>query len=314
MGRAQFELGDHEKTLDTYKMACELTPHSITRLQNLGMMTYYSGNRVEAEKILGRTARLGIDSKMFDYQTLVLLAFARLESGDRKGLQHCRDDLARLLDRHARNTRLQRLAAIVDALILIQERQFARAVDTVRELCAKVKEPDFDFESATNLLSLLGQLANKAIQLDDVESVVDTLSLRFCTGRSMSELLAGATAVHPPYAERIHTGAAHILKLAENAMTLSLSGDPSGAVKNLLIHGNDALNAKLIETAYLVLQRYATKITEAKKYTDAVTEWRNRYGTINLRPTLGEPKRAAGGLTLRAGKRHTETRTEAQTG
>jgi hypothetical protein len=205
------------------------------------------------------------------------------------------------------------MAALVDALLLIQERQFARAVDAVRELCARVKAPDFDFESATNLLALLAQLANKAIRLDDVESVVDTLSLRFCTGRAMSELLVGATAIHPPYAERVHAGTAHILKLAENAMTLSLSGDPSGAVKNLLIHGNDTLNAKLIETAYLVLQRYATKIPESRKYDAAVTEWRQRYGTINLRPTLGEQKRAAGGLTLRTDSRSTDARTEPQT-
>jgi len=70
----------------------------------------------EAEKILGQCARLGLESKMFDCQTLVLLAFARLECSDRKGLQHCRDDFVRLIDRDEKNLRLQRQAVGVARL------------------------------------------------------------------------------------------------------------------------------------------------------------------------------------------------------
>ena len=303
LGRAQFELGNHEQTLAAYKMACSVTPYSITRLQNLGMMTYYSGEREEAEKILGQCVRIGLDSKMFDCQTLVLLAFARLEANDRKGLQHCRDDFARLLARDEKNERYQRLAAIVDALTLILDRQFARAVEAVRSMAARVKDPAFDFESATNLLALMAQLANKAIQLDDVDTVVDTLGLRFCTGRSMGELLAGAAGVHPPYAERIRSASALVLKHAEAAMALSLGGDPAGAVRNLLIHGNETLNAKLIESAHLVLQRYGDRIAEADELRDAVQQWRLRYGNPSLRPALSEQGRPAGALSLRAGRK-----------
>ena len=303
LGRAQFELGNHEQTLAAYRMACAVTPFSISRLQNLGLMMYYSGDRVEAEKILGQCARLGLDSKMFDAQTLVLLAFTRLECSDRKGLQHCRDDFVKLIDRDEKNPRLQRLAAITDALILIMDRQFARAVEAVRELSGKVKDPAFDFESATNLVALMAQLANKAIQLDDVEPAIDALGLRFSTGRSMSELLAGAAGVHPAYAERLRTASAEVLKLAETAMALSLGGDPAGAVRNLLIHGNETLNAKLIETAHLVLQRYGAKITEAAELQAAVLQWRAKNGNPNLRPALGEQGRPAGGLSLRTGRK-----------
>ncbi|MCZ8292770.1 MAG: response regulator [Hylemonella sp.] len=303
LGRAQFELGNHEQTLAAYRMACAVTPFSISRLQNLGLMMYYSGDRVEAEKILGQCARLGLDSKMFDAQTLVLLAFTRLECSDRKGLQHCRDDFVKLIDRDEKNPRLQRLAAITDALILIMDRQFARAVDAVRDLSSKVKDPAFDFESATNLVALMAQLANKAIQLDDVEPAIDALGLRFSTGRSMSELLAGAAGVHPAYAERLRTASAEVLKLAETAMALSLGGDPAGAVRNLLIHGNETLNAKLIETAHLVLQRYGAKITEAAELQAAVQQWRAKNGNPNLRPALGEQGRPAGGLSLRTGRK-----------
>ncbi len=301
MGRAQFEQGKFEAALVTYKMASTLTPASITRLQNLGMMSYYSGDRVNAEKVLDRTVRLGLESKMFDCQTLVLLAFARLESGDRKGLQRCKDDFARLIERNPDSTRHQRLSGIVDALQLIEKGQFAQVLSSVRDLCSKVKEPEFDFESACNLMSLLAQLANKAIQLDEVDSVVDTLGLRFAGTRALSELLAGSAVTYPAYAERIRNAHGQILKLAENAMTLSMGGDPKAAVNNLVFHGSSTLSGKLIETAYLVLHRYADKMTDTHDLAAMVQDLRHRYSTHITRAALGEQKRMAGGLTLRTG-------------
>ena len=301
MGRAQFELGKFDSALITYKMASELTPASISRLQNLGMMTYYAGDRVEAEKVLDRTTRLGLDSKMFDCQTLVLLAFARLESGDRKGLQRCRDDFVRLIEKNPKNPRQQRLAAIVEALHAIQNQQFSAAVAAVRAVASHAKAPDFDFEAASNLLALMAQLAHRSIQLDEMESLVDMLGMRFCTTRSLSELLAGATTIHAPYAERLRTAHTQILKLSEHAMSLSLGGDPRAAVEELLRHGTATLNSKLIETAYLVLHRYADKIADAASLRETVQELRTRFATHSNKPVLGEQKRQAGGLTLRTG-------------
>jgi hypothetical protein len=244
---------------------------------------------------------------MFDCQTLVLLAFARLETNDRKGLQRCRDDFARLIERNPDNPRQQRLSSIVDALQLIEQSQYAQVLQVVRKLCERIRDPAFDFESATNLIALLAQLANKAIQLDEVDAVVDALGLRFAGTRALAELLAGSAAVHPDYAERIRTAHTQILKLAENAMSLSMRGDPKAAVKDLLTHGAGTLSGKLIETAYLVLHRYAEKITDAQDLTDQVHELRNRFSTQIIRAGLGEQKRQAGGLTLRTGNNPNKT-------
>ncbi len=301
LGRAHFETGKFDKALETYKMAAEITPSSITRLQNLGMMTYYSGDRKEAEKLLDRTTRLGLDSKMFDCQTLVLLALARLESGDKKGLQRCRDDFVRLIEKAPDNKRLRRLSDIVDALFFIQQHQFAQALDAVRALIKTVKAPDFDFEAAANLMALMAQLANKAIQLDEVESVVDTIGMRYCTSRSMTELLAGAASVHEPYAERIRAAHGQVLRHSEHAMSLSMGGDPRAAVQSLLEYGQATLNGKLIETAHLVLHRYAAKIPDAQQLSAVIQEMRVRFATNSNKPALGEQKRQAGGLTLRTG-------------
>jgi hypothetical protein len=262
-------------------------------------MSYYSGNRQEAEKILDRTVRIGLDSKMFDCQTLVLLAFTRLENGDHKGLQRCRDDFARLIDRNPKNERLQRLAAIVEVLSSIEQQQFAQAVTALRSLAQTVKSSSFDFEAASNLLALMALLAHKTIQLDEVESVVDTVGLRFCTSSALSELLAGAANVYAPYAQRIHQAHSEILRITEYAVSLSMSGDPQACVKHLIFHGNATLNGKLIDTAHLVLQRYLDKIADAQNLTETVQTLRAHYFASNPRPVLGEKNRQAGGLTLR---------------
>lgn len=306
MGRAHFEAGKFDKALETYKMAATLTPAAISRVQNLAMMTYYAGDHVEAEKLLDQTVRMGLDSKMFDAQSLVLLALTRLENGDRKGLQRCHDDFKRLIEKDADNPRLKRLSEIVIALNLIQQHQFAQAIDSVRTLSQSVTAADFDFESASNTLALLSQLANKAIQLDEVEASVDILGLRFCSNRSQTELLAASAIAHPPFAERLRACQTKVLEFAETAMSLSLSGNPTAAVKNLILHGKETMNARLIDNAYQVLQKHAAKITEAEALAQTVQSLRSAYGITHSKASLGEQKRGAGGLALRTGARPTE--------
>ncbi len=303
MGRAHFEAGRFDQALETYKMAAMLTPASISRLQNLALMTFYAGDHAEAEKLLDRTVRLGLESKMFDAQSLVLLAFARLELVDRKGLQRCEDDMLRLIDKAPGNARLSRLIGIVQTLNLILQGQFARVVESVRALAGTVREPQFDFESACNLVALLAQLAHKAIQLDEVDKTIYTLACRFCSNRSLTELLASSAAAYPPYAETIRAAQSQVLEYAETAMALSMSGNPTAAVKNLILHGRETLSSRLIDNAYQLLQKHTAKIPEALTLSAMVEELRALTGPTVSRASLGEQKRQAGGLALRTGKR-----------
>jgi hypothetical protein len=84
-------------------------------------------------------------------------------------------------------------------------------------------------------------------------------------------------------------------------MALSLRGDPKAAVENLILHGTNTQNAKLIETAFLVLQRYEAKIDDHAKLLATVQDLRTRFAPANSRSVLGEPKRQAGQLSLRTG-------------
>ncbi|OYU43127.1 MAG: hypothetical protein CFE44_20105 [Burkholderiales bacterium PBB4] len=179
-------------------------------------------------------------------------------------------------------------------------------MDAVRGLAKTVALPDFDFESASNLLALMAQLAHKAIQLDEVDSVVDTLGLRFCSNRSLTELLAASAVAHPPYAERMRAAQAQVLEYAETAMSLSMSGDPGAAVRNLLLYGKTTLNARLLDNAFQLLQKHSAKITDAAALSAEVSEVRARCGVGNVKASLGEQKRQAGGLVLRTGTKPAE--------
>ena len=304
MGRAQFELGKFEDALATYKMAYELTPASIGRLQSLGIMSYYAGHLDEAERALRRTCAMGLDSKMFDYQSLVLMAFVQSERGDKKALHRCVLDFDRVIEKRPDAHRPRRLAKVVHTLSLLMNHQMAQALEAVRELMQDIRKPEFDFESASNLVSLLSLMAKRAIQLDEVEKVMEQLALRFCASRSLTELLAGSAHAHPPYAETVRAGNAQIIRYAEHALSLSLRGNPTGTVLELIARGEETLNAKLLESAEQALVRYSAKIGEAPELHARVQALRTQ---CMVRPAPGveeEGPRKAGALSMRVGVRH----------
>jgi len=299
MGRAQFELGNLDQALATYKMACELTPNSVSRLQSLASMLFYTGDVKEAEKLLDRVALIGLDSKMFDPQTLVLLAFARLESKDRKGLDRCRVDLRRLMERNPDSLRLMRDDQVIDILIDLLAGQTAKASERVRQLNDAAKQPDFDFEACSNLVTLCAQMAKRNPGQSASRDMVEQLALRFCTTRPMTEMLVGAGLAHPPFAEVIRDAGNQITKIAQDAVSLGMRGDPASAVKQLMIEGNSTFNGKLIETAYQVLQRYQDKVPDALHILDTVEAMRTKYATRPGQHRKVEQRRQAGSLQLR---------------
>ncbi len=306
MGRAQFELGNFQNALATFKMSTQLTPASVNRLLKHGMMAWYAGEREEGVALLDRATRIGLDSKLYDPQAIVLLAFARLDANEHRALGRCQENLEHLIERQPEKPRLQRLLDVVKALVYIQEYQTASALEEVRRMAKTILNAEFDFESASNLLALMTRLAIRSIQLYEVDAAVDTMGLRFCTSRALTELLACAAAGRNDFINRIRNAHGDILKLTEEAMTLSLKGDPQGAVIKLLADGERTLNAKIIESAHLVLQRYAQRIPDHAELLKRAQELREKYRTTDIHAGLGEQAatgRAAGGVSLPAGYR-----------
>jgi len=304
MGRAQFELGNFQNALATYQMATRLTPGSISRLLKHGMLAYYSGEKSEGVELLDRATRLGLDSKMFDPQALLLLAFARLDNNDQRGLQRTVEQLTRLRDRSHDPARPHRLLNMAESLLALQQQQTARAQDDVRRLANDVLTPAFDFESACNLLALMNRLVARSLPLYEAEAAVDAMALRFCTNRAMTELLACAAAGTADHAERIRAGHGEVLRITQEAMKLSLKGDPQGTVEQLLDAGERTGNAKLIESAHQVLQRYSERMSGFPALHERAEALRALFHTDARMARLGEQTVGAaepGAVSLPAG-------------
>ncbi|HEX5737004.1 MAG TPA: response regulator [Hydrogenophaga sp.] len=288
MGRAQFELGNFQNALSTFKMATSLTPASISRLLKHGMLAYFTGERSEGIELLDRATRLGLDSKMFDAQAVVLVAFARLDNNDQRGLARCVEQLTRLHERAWEPERPKRLLAVAKTLAALQANQTAQALDEVRDMVRGIYDPGFDFEAACNLLGLLTRLSARSLPIEDMTSPVEAMAMRFCTSRAMAELLACAATGQADFSERIRKSHTQILKITEQAMTLTLKGDPQGTVVQLLAESERTLNTKLVESAYQVLQRYAERIPNAGELRERIESLRAKYQASVSHARLGE--------------------------
>jgi CheY-like chemotaxis protein len=316
MGRARLEQGDFDGAMEVYLRAVALTPESVTRLQKAGMLAYYRGDLDEAAKALERALGMGIGSKMFDWQSAVLLAFVRFDQGDARGLQRCCDEIDAAAARVRSSRRLQRLSQVVTALLLMLQRRTGDSLECLRALSDEVDAPDFDIEAACNLTTLLALLAAHDSAIDGAEDWIDRIALRHTGSRILTELLARAARAHPPFAERIQAGHVKVGRLAEDALAHALRGQATQAVRQLLADAESTLSYKLLETARMTLQRHRDRVTDADELDAAIVDLRQRMaplrsplvesngrkpGALVLRRTSGRaPHLAAGGAALLA--------------
>lgn len=298
MGRARLEQGDFDGAMEVYLRAVALTPESVTRLQKAGMLAYYRGQADEAAKVLERAVGMGAGSKLFDWQGAVLLAFARFQQGDARGLQRCSDEIDAASSRVPSSRRLQRLSQVVTALLLMLHQQVSDSLARVRALSGELDEPDFDIEAACNLTTLLSLLAASDSGIDESEDWIDRIALRHTGSRILAELLARAAQAHPPFAARIQAGHAKVGRMAEAALAHALRGQATQAVRQLLADAEATLSHKLLETARMALQRHRDRVEDADALEAAVDELRERMAPLRS-PLVESNGRKPGALVLR---------------
>jgi CheY-like chemotaxis protein len=301
MGRVQVEQGDLDAALETYRNATKLTPASIGRLQKQGMLAFYIGQDDEAIDAFERTVRIGISSKMFDCQTLVLLALMHFDKRDSKAFGRVHANLVLAAEKRPDSARLRRFLQIGDVFKALLERRINDGLNHVRALAAEARAEDFDFEAASNLLSTMARMAATEVDLGEGNGWVTQVAMRFCVSKAATDMLCLAAKRYPAYEELVRSGHHGISGMAEKAMSHSVSGSPEAAVKALMVRGSETLNAKLIELAGLVLNRHATKIGDSADLGVVIGDLRRKYCTKGTQVALGTSAgRAAGGLNLRA--------------
>ncbi|MDM7457611.1 MAG: tetratricopeptide repeat protein, partial [Tepidimonas sp.] len=298
LGRVQMELGQFEDALDSLGKALEFTPMAIGRQQRLGMLAFFLGNRDKAIELLQRATYLGLDSKMFDAESLVLLAIAAFERGDPAELERHHGELRKRALANPEDVRLQRFLQLIDLLAHACERRADALAPALADLGETAVAPNFDMEAACNLLAVLAALARHTT-LPDQDALVNRLGQRFAISKAMSELLAHAASHHTRYAERLRECEATLVQGIEQALRRASQGEPVLALAQLYTLAQDSLNARAVETAWLMLQRYGSDIPNADSWRTRVAALRRAYGTAHNRPALGDPRlRPSGGIHL----------------
>lgn len=284
MGSLHIEQGHFDKALDTYRLAAELTPWSLSRLHKQGMLAFMVGQTGEAARVLSRVVAQGLGTKAFDPQTWMLLALVQVEQNDLDGVKRCREELAAALRRDGETPRVRRMQLLAAALVQAIGAQPAHAVPLLQQMASAWPEPDFDFEAAVNLVAAVSaviSVRSVGVTLAEATEWVRLVARRFATSKSSSDTLAAAARRQPMLADAVRRGYAEVSAMTEQAMSHALNGDRERTVRELVGFAGETGNSRILDTATRTLQRYRNAIKDAASLaalSRQVEELALRYG------------------------------------
>jgi CheY-like chemotaxis protein len=300
LGRLQVDQGELSQALNTYRIAAQLTPGCMLRLQHCGTLAFYQGEREEAVRMLERVISMGLKSKLFDALTLMLMAFLRFDAGDTKALIIAHDYIKKFVERHPESRRLKRMEVTANALRLLIVRQPDEALALARSLSAGIEADNFDVEGSNLLLALWTRLPEQHVPAEEMDTLARQIAMRFCVSKAVTEVLAASAQRRERLVATIRGCQSEITLIAEEAMAHSLRGRPRSAVESLLRQGTDTRNAKLIEMAGLVARRHADTIEDRDNLLAEATMLQQRFcQPVTHIAGVRRTGRSPGGLVLR---------------
>lgn len=300
MGRILVEQCDFDGALVEYRTAAELTPGCLLRAQHAGALAFYQGRTQDAVAWLERTLHMGVQSKLFDALSLLLIAMLRYDRADAPGVAAMSEQLRQFSLRFPESRRLRRFEQASAALHALLAGTPEPALASARELAAQAGGDDFDLEAANMLLALWARLPEAQRPAAEHEALIDRVALRFCTSKAIAEVLAGSAGRCELALGVIRRAQARVAAATEQAMDLSLKGDPATAARRLLAAGEETLNAKLLEMAGLLVRRHAAAIPDAQALGARATALLQRScQAVNHIAGIQRSGRSPGGLQLR---------------
>ena len=300
LGKVHMEQGNLTEALATYRTAAEMTPGCVLRLQHAGTLSYYAGDSRGAIQLLERTWQLGRKSRLFDVLSMMLLALLRFDANDTKGLDAARDVLADFSARYPQSVRLKRMEQLGEVLSRLNRGRILEAVTLLRRETQGFMRPDFELETAANVISVWTRLLRFGLGTNEVDSAVRQLARRFAVSRTTCEVLVAAARHYPDAAGIVREAYAEVMKLAEQSMNLAVQGQPAQAVEALLHHGSSTGNAKLIEMAQLVAKRYQDSIGDVQTLMAQQAQLAHRFCAPTTHIAgVRRSNRSAGGMVLR---------------
>lgn len=298
MGRVLLDQGLPDMALAAIRQAASLTPGSVSRSVKHGLLAFYYGEPKEAAEALAKAAKLGLNSRIYDLQGLVLLAAVQFDLNDKRGLAGSFSSMVAARVPLPDSPRLRRFETVISALKALIERRVPDAVRDAHTLMDEVTSPNFEFEAACNLLALLARLQRSELQLGDIAHDVDVLARRFAVSRTTCELLVRAARSQAPFETVIHTAYARICAGAEEAVSRTVNGAPGEAVQQLLQAAELTLNSKLIDLALHTLERHSAKIDASATHLERARKLHSQYRGYGTQVHLGKSNDPRSTLSL----------------
>lgn len=277
MGRVLLDQNEPEQAVDSLRRACTITPGCVARLVKFGLLAFYYGEPGEAADALQRATRLGLNSRTYDLQGLVLLAALQFDRSDTRGLTHSLESMSKAREQQRQSPRLRRFETIISVFKAQLERRVPDAVLQTRAMLNELQEPDFEFEAACNLMMMIARMYRSEVRLDDVDHFLSILARRFAVSHTTADLLVRATLGQTMFEQIVRNEYARICTQAEEAVSHTVSGQPREAVLQLLAAAEQSLNAKLIDLALHTLNRHNKSIPDALALQQRAKTLHERY-------------------------------------
>jgi DNA-binding NarL/FixJ family response regulator len=300
MGRILVEQCDFDGALAEYLKASELTPGCLLRTQHAGALAFYQGQGEQALKLLQRTLSLGVQSKLFDALTLLLIALLRFDGGDAQGVASMREQLQRYAQRFPDSLRLRRFGQAAGVLATLLSGTPGDALQALRTLSAQAGDDNFDLEAANVVLALWARVPVAQRPGEEHAAVTERIGMRFCVAKAITEVLVASARRTEPAQGVIRACQARVAEVAEQAMDLSMRGNADGAGQLLVEAGERTLNAKLLEMTLLLARRHREAMTGAEALHQRASALMQRScQAVNHIAGIQRSGRAPGALQLR---------------
>jgi CheY-like chemotaxis protein len=300
LGQVLIEHGELNTALQHCVQAYELTPGCVMRAQIAATTSFFIAGSAQALPLLERTSRMGSRSRLFNPLTWVLLAMARLDAKDSKGVAAAQQSLAYWVQRSTATPQTDYFTRVMHVLQLLVRQDTAKAVTSAREISLLADHDEFDLEAATVLMSLWARLSPEAWPLEQRVGIVQSLGLRLGVSKAASELMCAAARDQEPIKAALRQAQSSIALYSQRAVERSMTKDVRGAILQLLEHAETTRNSKLFELAGLTLKRRGSGLTDLTALTERAAQGLILHAKgVSHIAGVQRPGRSAAGMPLR---------------
>jgi tetratricopeptide (TPR) repeat protein len=302
MGRIFIEKGDLNSALSTYKLAIDATPSSVSRLQRFGFAAIYAGGEYKEQGVaaLEKSISIGYSSRSLDLQVFFTLAMVYLDDNDDAGIKNLSKRLSEIsvLEKHPQAA-ISHAILEVDAIHAILVGRYDTAIHVAQKISQDSTSPAFEYWQACNLVSLLTILSKHINLSEEYIDAIRYIGIRFSHSEFSEQWIASFADDNSVYQSIIKGCYRSVFSHTSDLLKLCIHGNHSESASALVDYASHTRNARAIEVADRVLQKYAEKIDDVEDLQRRMTEIKKHSDPVILkRNPANSQLRHPGGLSI----------------